>query len=154
VHASYPHRAAIKKLQRARELGAEDTINYRDHAEWEKTVLDLTDGIGVDHVVEVGGTGTLARSVKAVRVGGHIALIGALDMAGEFNPIPVFMKAIRMQGIFVGSREMFEAMNTFISQKQIKPVIDRTFSFEEAKEALSYMQSGSHFGKIVIRVGE
>jgi NADPH:quinone reductase-like Zn-dependent oxidoreductase len=143
-----------EKLQKARNLGADETINYREQVDWEKTVMDLTGGLGVDHVVEVGGTGTLARSVKAVRVGGHIALIGALDMAGEFNPIPVFMKAIRMQGIFVGSREMFEAMNTFISQKQIKPVIDRTFSFEEAKEALSYMQSGSHFGKIVIRVGE
>jgi len=143
-----------EKLERARELGADETINYREQPGWEKSVLDITGGVGADHVIEVGGTGTLARSVKAVRVGGHVALIGALDMAGEFNPIPVFMKAIRMQGIFVGSREMFEAMNAFISEKEIRPVIDRTFPFEEAKEALSYMQSGSHFGKIVIRVGE
>jgi NADPH:quinone reductase-like Zn-dependent oxidoreductase len=143
-----------EKLHRARELGSDETINYREHPDWEKAVMDLTGGIGVDHVVEVGGTGTLPRSVKAVRVGGHIALIGALDMAGEFNPIPVFMKAIRMQGIFVGSREMFEGMNAFISEKEIRPVIDRTFPFEEAKEALRYMQSGSHFGKVVIRVGE
>jgi len=139
-----------EKLQRARELGADETINYREQPDWEKTVLDLTGGVGADHVIEVGGTGTLPRSVKAVRVGGHIALIGALDMAGEFNPIPVFMKAIRMQGIFVGSREMFEAMNAFISQHEITPAIDRTFALEEAQEALRYMQSGSHFGKIVI----
>src|SRR5213075_3124450 len=108
-------------LQKARDLGADETINYREHPDWEKTVLDLTGGVGVDHIMEVGGTGTLPKSVKAVRVGGNIALIGALDMAGEFNPIPVFMKAIRMQGIFVGSREMFEMMNAFISQKEIRP---------------------------------
>jgi len=78
-------------------------------------------------------------------------LIGALDMAGEFNPIPVFMKAIRVQGIFVGSRQMFEDLNGFIVKEDIKPVIDRTFAFDEAKEALRYMESASHFGKIVVR---
>ena len=91
-----------EKLAKVRELGADEMINYREREDWDKAVLELTDGRGVDHVVEVGGAGTLARSVKAVRVGGHIALIGALDMAGEFNPIPVFMKAISVQGIFVG----------------------------------------------------
>ena len=94
----------------------------------------------------------MAKSVKAVRVGGHIALIGALNMAGEFNPIPVFMKAIRMQGIFVGSRQMFEDMNEKISAAKLHPVIDRTFAFDEVKEALRYMESGSHFGKIVVRI--
>ncbi len=140
-----------EKLERVKPLGADHAINYRSREDWDKAVLELTGGRGVDHVMEVGGTGTLAKSVKAARVGGHIALIGALDMAGEFNPIPVFMKAVRVQGIFVGSRAMFEDLNSFIVKENIKPVIDRTFEFDEAKEALRYMESGSHFGKIVLR---
>lgn len=143
-----------EKLSKARALGADETINYRTREDWDKAVLELTNGRGVDHVIEVGGTGTLARSVKAVRVGGHIALIGALDMAGEFNPVPVFMKGIRMQGIFVGSREMFEGLNAVIEKSRMRPVIDRVFDFSEAREALKYMESGSHFGKIVIRIGD
>ncbi len=140
-----------EKLARVRELGADETVNYREHADWDKVVLELTSGVGVDHVIEVGGVGTLARSVKAVRVGGHIALIGALGTAGEFNPIPIFMKAIRLHGIFVGSRAMFEAMNRRIEDAGLRPVIDRVFPFDEAREALEYMKSGSHFGKVVIR---
>lgn len=143
-----------EKLEKVKELGSDETINYRTREDWDKAVLELTDGRGVDHVIEVGGTGTLTKSVKAVRVGGHIALIGALDMAGEFNPVPVFMKGIRMQGIFVGSREMFEGLNAMIAESQLKPVIDRLFEFEEAREALKYMESGSHFGKIVIKIGD
>ncbi len=142
------------KLEQARQLGADETINYRTHDDWDKVVLELTGGLGVDHVVEVGGTGTLAKSVKAVRVGGHIALIGALDMAGEFNPIPVFMKGIRVQGIFIGSRAMFEDLNMMISATKMRPVIDRVFKFEEAIEALHYMESGSHIGKIVVKIGD
>jgi len=141
-----------EKLSKVRGLGADQTINYREDPDWEKAVIEMTGGVGVDHVVEVGGTGTLTRSVKAVRTGGHIALIGALDMAGEFNPIPLFMKAIRMQGIFVGSTEMFTAMNAFIAEHEIRPVIDRTFRFDETRDALKYMASGSHFGKIVIKI--
>lgn len=141
-----------EKLARIRKLGADETVNYRSEPEWDKRVLELTGGKGVDHVIEVGGTGTLPRSVKAVRVGGHIALIGALDMVGEFNPIPIFMKGIRVQGIFVGSREMFEKMNAFIGQHQLRPVIDSTFEFDEVKDALHYMASGSHLGKIVVRL--
>jgi NADPH:quinone reductase-like Zn-dependent oxidoreductase len=141
-----------EKIAKLTELGADACINYRKNPEWDKAVLDLTEGRGVDHVVEVGGTGTLARSVKAVRVGGHIALIGALDMSGEFNPVPVFMKGIRMQGIFVGSRAMFEDMNAKIGASGMRPVIDRVFDFADAPEALAYMESGAHFGKIVIRV--
>ncbi len=143
-----------EKLERIRNLGADETINYKTREDWDKAVLELTDGRGVDHVVEVGGTGTLTRSVRAVRVGGHIALIGALDMAGDFNPIPVFMKGIRVQGIFVGSREMFEGLNLMIESSEIRPVVDRVFGFEEAREALHFMESGSHFGKIVIKIGE
>src|SRR4030095_10695479 len=95
-----------EKLEKVRQLGADETINYREREDWDEAVLELTDGRGVDHVIEVGGTGTLQRSVQAVRVGGHIALIGALDTLGEFNPIPIFMKGIRVQGIFIGSRTM------------------------------------------------
>ena len=143
-----------EKLEKATALGADHIVNYRTREDWDKAVLELTDGRGVDHVVEVGGTGTLTKSVRAVRVGGHIALIGALDMAGEFNPIPVFMKGIRVQGIFVGSRQMFENMDVKISEAKMHPVIDRTFGFDEAKDALRYMESGSHFGKIVIKIGD
>ncbi len=143
-----------EKLERVRRLGADETINYRTREDWDKAVIELTDGRGVDHVVEIGGTGTLSRSVKAVRVGGHIALIGGLDMGGEFNPIPIFMKGIRVQGIFVGSMEMFEGLNAMIETSEMRPVIDRVFDFEEVSEALKYMESGSHFGKIVIRIGD
>jgi NADPH:quinone reductase-like Zn-dependent oxidoreductase len=143
-----------EKLKRIRELGADETINYREVEDWDKAVLELTGGIGVDHVVEVGGTGTLPRSVKAVRTGGHIALIGALDTTGEFNPIPVFMKAIRVQGIFIGSRRMFEDMNAKVTESHLRPVIDKRFGFEQASEALRYMKSGSHFGKIVVGIDE
>ena len=143
-----------EKLARVKELGADETINYRSREDWDKAVLELTNGRGVDHVIEVGGTGTLTKSVKSVRVGGHIALIGALDMAGEFNPVPVFMKGIRMQGIFVGSREMFEGLNAMIEESKMKPVIDRVFDFDQAREALKYMEGGSHFGKIVVKIGD
>ena len=139
-----------EKLARIRDLGADETINYTTTPDWDKAVLELTGGRGVDHVVEVGGSGTLTRSIKSVRVGGHIALIGALDMAGELNPIPIFMKGIRVQGIFIGSREMFEQMDRFIEKHELTPVIDRTFGFDDLPEALHYMESGSHFGKIVI----
>ncbi len=141
-----------EKLERVKQLGADEIINYREHEDWDKAVLEMTDGRGVDHVIEVGGTGTLQRSVKAVCVGGHIALIGALNMSGEFNPIPIFMKGIRMQGIFIGSRQMFEEMNAKIESSGLKPVIDRIFEFEQASDALKYMESGSHFGKIVVRI--
>jgi len=140
-----------ERLERVRTLGADETINYRSTPDWDKAVLELTGGRGVDHVIEVGGSGTLTRSVKSVRTGGHIALIGALDMAGEFNPIPVFMKGIRMQGIFVGSREMFKDMNAFVSEHGIQPVIDREFAFDELRDALHHMATGAHFGKIVVR---
>ena len=141
-----------EKLEKVIQLGADETINYRTREDWDKAVLELTNGVGVDHVVEIGGTGTLTKSVKAVRVGGHIALIGGLNMTGEFNPIPIFMKGIRMQGIFVGSREMFENLNKTIETAKLKPVVDRVFAFEQAAEALNYMASGSHFGKIVIKI--
>lgn len=144
-----------EKLQRAKDLGAGDLINYRETLDWDKAVLDLTEKRGVDHVVEVGGAGTIQRSLKAVRMGGHIALIGALSgsQSGEITPVSVFMKSVKLHGIFVGSRQMFEHLNQLLClHNHLKPVIDKVFEFGEAREALKYMESGSHFGKIVVRI--
>ncbi len=143
-----------EKLTRVRQLGADDTINYKTREDWDTAALELTGKRGVDHVVEVGGSGTLARSLNAVRLGGHIAMIGALSGSGEFSPVHVFMKAIRLQGVFTGSRQMFEDMNKAIEVNKLRPVVDRTFEFSEVKDALKYMESGSHFGKIVVRMSE
>lgn len=141
------------KLERAKQLGACDGINYRTTPDWDKRVRELTGGRGVDHVVEVGGAGTLPQSLRAVRVGGRIPLIGVLaGQAGECNPLPAVMKNITIQGIFCGSRSMFEAMNRAIALHQLRPVIDRVFAFEDAVDALKYLESGAHFGKIVIRI--
>jgi NADPH:quinone reductase-like Zn-dependent oxidoreductase len=140
-----------EKLARARELGADETINYKTTPAWDKEVLRLTGGAGVDHVVEVGGSGTLAKSANAARVGGHVSVIGVLASGGDFNPVSILMKSLRMQGIFVGSRQMFEDMNRAIEATRLKPVVDKTFSFGEAREALRYMESGSHLGKIVLK---
>ncbi len=138
------------KLERAKTLGATDLINYRSTPDWDQRVLELTDGIGVDHVVEVGGPGTLERSMRAVRVGGTVSLIGILTGGGQVDPMILLRKSIRLQGIYVGSREMFEAMNRALTMNHIRPVIDRVFPFEETREALKYMESAAHFGKIVI----
>ena len=140
-----------EKLARVRQLGADQTINYKKTPAWDKEVLRLTDGIGVDHVVEVGGAGTLPRSVNAARINGLVAVIGVLASGGGLEPVRVLMKGLRVQGIFVGSRQMFEDMNRAILANQLKPVIDRTFSFDQARQALEYMESGSHFGKIVLK---
>jgi NADPH:quinone reductase-like Zn-dependent oxidoreductase len=138
------------KLERVRAMGVADTINYRSIPEWDKPVRELTKGRGVDHVIEVGGAETLPKSLKAVRMGGTISLIGVLSGAGDINFVPIFMRTIRLQGIFVGSREMFEDMNRAITTHELRPVIDRVFPFGEIKEALRYMQSGAHFGKICL----
>ena len=140
------------KLERARKLGADETLNYRNDLDWDKWALELTNKRGVDHVVEVGGAGTLQRSMRAVRMGGHIAVIGVVAGKGEYSHTPIFMKALRMIGVFVGSREMFEDMNRAIEESNLRPVVDRAFAFEEAREALRFMKEGSHFGKIVITI--
>jgi NADPH:quinone reductase-like Zn-dependent oxidoreductase len=140
------------KLERARRLGASDGINYKTTPDWEERVRALTGGTGVDHVVEVGGAGTLGKSLRAVRAGGRISLIGILTGGGEVNPLPILMKNVRVQGIYVGSREMFEAMNRAIALHELRPVVDRVFPFAEAREALRYLESGAHFGKVCIRI--
>jgi NADPH:quinone reductase-like Zn-dependent oxidoreductase len=141
-----------EKLARAKALGASAFVNYRTHPKWEEQVRELTGGMGVDHVVEVGGAGTLAQSFKAVRRSGRISVIGVLSgAAAEVNPMPVLMRGLTLQGIFVGNRRMFLDMNRALETSALKPVVDRVFPFAEAKEALRYLQSGAHFGKVVIR---
>ena len=139
------------KLERARSLGADEMINYNAIPEWDKRVQDLTDGRGVDYVVEAGGAETLNKSLSAVRWGGQISLMGVLSgFRGEINTAAILGKNIRVQGVHVGSREMFEEMNRSITQSQIHPVVDRVFPFSEARQAYEYLESGSHFGKVVI----
>jgi NADPH:quinone reductase-like Zn-dependent oxidoreductase len=142
------------KLERARALGADATINYVTTPDWEKKVRELTGGEGADHVLETGGGGTFARSVRATRVGGAIALIG--NLAGtttEVNLAPILMQNIRVQGVLVGSRETFEAMNKAVSHHGLRPVVDRVFPFDDARAAFEWMAGQKHFGKIVVRLG-
>ena len=140
-----------EKLARARELGAWATINYREKPEWQDEVLALTDGRGADLTVEVGGAGTLPRTIQATRVAGTIGLIGVLT-GGEINPALIMRRSIKLQGIYVGSRRMFQDMNRAIAHHDIRPVIDRTFAFDDAKAAYHAMQAAGHFGKLVIRM--
>ncbi len=139
------------KLARARELGASDGINYQTTPDWDVAARNLTEGLGVDRVVEVGGAGTLPRSIKATKIGGQIALIGVLT-GGEIDPRPLLMRNIRLQGIYVGSRVMFESMNRAIALHKLRPVVDRVFPFDQAAEAYKHLESGSHFGKVVIKI--
>ena len=141
------------KIARAKALGANHGINYKTTPDWEKAALGFTGGRGVDHVVEVGGAATLARSFGAIRVGGKISLIGGLSgPATELNPGLIFARRANVQGISVGSTQMFEAMSRAIAASGIKPALDKVFPFDEAQAAYRHMASGAHFGKIVIRV--
>ncbi len=143
-----------EKLARAKALGAAFGINYKTTPDWEKAAVAFTGGRGVDHVIEVGGEATLTRSFGAIRVGGKISMIGSVSGgATSLNPGLIFSKRANVQGIYVGSTEMFEAMNAAIAANKIKPAIDRVFGFDEVKAAYNHMASGAHFGKIVIRVG-
>jgi NADPH:quinone reductase-like Zn-dependent oxidoreductase len=142
------------KIARARTLGAAHAINYKTTPDWEKAAMEFTGGRGVDHVVEVGGAGTLAKSFGAIRLGGKISMIGNLSgPASELDPRLIMGRRANIQGISVGSTQMFEAMNRAIAANKIKPVIDKVFGFDDAKAAYQHMASGAHFGKIVIKVG-
>jgi NADPH:quinone reductase-like Zn-dependent oxidoreductase len=143
-----------EKAERLRLLGADEVVNYRTREDWDAAVLEIVGKPGVDHVVEVGGAGTLPRSLRAVRIGGHIALIGALTGAATFDPISVFMKTVRLQGIFTGSRAMFEEMNRAITVNGLRPVVDSSFAFSDAPKAFRHMGGAAHFGKIVVRIDE
>jgi NADPH:quinone reductase-like Zn-dependent oxidoreductase len=140
------------KLAHLRELGASGVINYQTTPEWDVKVLEMTGGEGVDHVIEVGGSGTLTRSIRAVKLGGRISLIGLLAGGGQIDPMPMLLKSVTLQGIYVGSREMFEEMNRAMEVNNVQPVIDRIFPFSEAREAYRHLESGAHFGKVCIAV--
>ena len=139
------------KLERTRELGAFGTVNYVADPDWQNEVRALTGGVGVAHVLDVGGRETLPKALQALGFGGHISLIGGLSGFASSMPIGSFIGlGASVSGLYVGSREDFEAMNAFIIEHELRPVVDRVFSFEEAAEAYAYMESGSHLGKIVI----
>ena len=141
------------KLNVAREHGADETVNYRETPEWAAEVLKKTDGRGVDFVVEVGGPGTLGQSLQAVAVGGQVSLIGVLDdPRGKVNPLPAMFNVASIQGIYVGSRAMHERCVADLKSHNLRPLIDRTFSFDETHEAFSYFKSQQHIGKVVITI--
>jgi NADPH:quinone reductase-like Zn-dependent oxidoreductase len=142
-----------EKLARAKTLGAVGGVNYRTNADWEKAVRPLTGGAGVQHVLEVGGKDTLQKALTTVGPGGHVALIGGLGgFGGEIAGPALIGPNITVSGIYVGSRENFEAMNQFIEQHQIHPVIDKVVDFKDADSAYKLMESGEFLGKIVIRM--
>jgi NADPH:quinone reductase-like Zn-dependent oxidoreductase len=140
-----------EKLAKAKALGGDILINYRDNPEWHEHVRDATDGVGVDNILEVGGPGTLEQSLKSVRVGGTVSLIGLLSM-GENQPsmVPALLNGITVRGVYVGSTEMFRQMNHAITANAISPAVDSVFPFDEAREAYEYFISQKHFGKVVI----
>ena len=139
------------KLERAKTLGLDAGLNYSTNPDWEKWAHEQTGGEGVDVVGEVGGSGTLPRSIKAVKPGGTVAQIGVLSGSAEVVDVrPILARQVRIHGVYVGSRADFVAMNKAITEAHMKPVIDSVFPFAEAQAALRYMQSAAHFGKIVI----
>jgi NADPH:quinone reductase-like Zn-dependent oxidoreductase len=141
------------KLEHARRLGAEGCINYRTTPEWEGEVLKLTGGRGVDCVLEVGGAGTLSRSIASLAVGGRIALIGVLTgPAAAGSPYGLLGKQASVHGVYVGSRGQFERMNAAIALHRLEPIIDRVFDFDDAPGAYRHLESGTHFGKVVVRI--
>ena len=142
------------KLEKARQLGADHCINYQEIPEWSKSLWDWSGRHGVDHVVEVGGPGTFEQSMKSVAADGHIALIGVLTGFGPptASLFPLLARNVRLDGIYVGSRDDFEAMVGFLNSHQLTPQIDRRFRFEQTPEAFEYLESAQHFGKIVIEL--
>jgi NADPH:quinone reductase-like Zn-dependent oxidoreductase len=141
------------KLERMRELGADKALNYKETPKWGREVRKLADGRGVDLIVEVGGAQTLGESLTSVAMGGFIGLIGVLSgNAAPLNFTSVFMKYVRIQGILVGHRDGFEAMNRAFEAAELRPVVDKVFELEDSRAALEHLQSGAHFGKVCVRI--
>ncbi|MDF3818611.1 NAD(P)-dependent alcohol dehydrogenase [Leptospira sp. 96542] len=142
-----------EKLKKAKSLGADYSINYKETPEWGKEVRSITNKIGADHIIEVGGAGTLEQSIAACKPFGVIHLIGILaGRSGELNLLPAVMNNIKIQGLVVGGRNAFFDMNKAIESSKLKPVVDKVFPIENTKGAIEYLRSGSHFGKIVITI--
>ncbi|MEX1034743.1 MAG: NAD(P)-dependent alcohol dehydrogenase [Sneathiella sp.] len=140
-----------EKLDHAKQLGAKEVVNYREHPDWDKRVMEMTEGRGVDLVVEVGGAGTLEKSIASVRLGGRISLVGVLT-GGQIDPTSIMRKSITLQGIYVGPRDMFARLNAALLHNDIHPVVDATVDFRDAKDAYRMMENAGHFGKIVIKI--
>lgn len=139
-----------EKLEQARNIGADHTINYKSDEKWGSTVMEITGGRGVDHVIEVGGPGTIAQSIRAVRIGGHIALIGVLTgVSGEVPTALLMQKQAKIEGLIVGSREGQQDFVRALERSDVRPVIDRSFGLDTLGDAFRYQQSAAHFGKIV-----
>jgi len=142
-----------EKLEKARQMGADDLINYTENQKWDQFVMQKTSRIGADLVLELGGGGTLARSMESAKINGRISMVGVLTgFDGQVNPLPILRKSLSVNGIYVGSREMQQQFHAALEQNKIHPVIDRIFNFNLVKEAYEYLQSGQHFGKIVIQL--
>jgi NADPH:quinone reductase-like Zn-dependent oxidoreductase len=140
-----------EKLEKARALGADLIVNYRERADWDQAVLELTGGAGADHIIELGGIGTLPRSYQAVAREGEIKLIGVITRPdGDLSPYPLMFKGASLRGIFVGRRHHFADLLRAIVANGIDPVIDRTFAFADAPAAFEYLASAQHVGKVVI----
>lgn len=141
-----------EKLEKTKKLGASSTVNYKRFPDWEEQILELTSGKGVDHVIETVGGENLNRSLNAVKLSGTISFIGLIaGLSAPINTYQFVTKNVRLHGIETGSREMFEEMNRFIEENRLKPVIDKTFALSEIQEALKYLESGRHFGKIAVK---
>ena len=141
------------KLERARAMGADECINYKTTPSWEQKVLELTDGQGVDHVIDTGGVGTLPKSYLAVGPGGTVSVIGVMTRPeGDLSPYPLMTKYAMVRGVFVGAREHFDGLMKAIAVNELRPVIDKTFPFAAAPEAYKYLKSAQHFGKVVITI--
>jgi NADPH:quinone reductase-like Zn-dependent oxidoreductase len=142
-----------EKLRRAHQLGAAHGINYKESPDWDERALALTSKRGVDHIVEVVGAENLTRSLNAIRMSGTISVVGLLGgTAAHIETFGFVEKNVRLNGILVGSREMFEAMNQAVTEHKLKPVIDSVFGFDEVPAALRYLETGAHFGKVCIHV--
>lgn len=142
-----------EKLRRAGGLGAVHGINYKESPDWDERVLEITGKRGVDHVIEVVGAENLTRSLNAVRMSGSISVIGLLGgTSAQIETFGFVEKNVRLNGIYIGSREMFEEMNQAITEHGLKPVVDRVFAFDEVQDALRYLETGSHFGKVCVRL--
>jgi NADPH:quinone reductase-like Zn-dependent oxidoreductase len=142
------------KLARAKQLGADAGINYVTTPDWARPARALTGGRGFDHIVELGGEKTLPQSLRAIRPGGTISMIGVLSGSALSAPLGhVVTRQVRLQGITVGHRDGCEAMMRAIEQHRLRPVVDRVFEFEQLREALAYLKRGAHFGKICLRHG-
>jgi NADPH:quinone reductase-like Zn-dependent oxidoreductase len=142
-----------EKLKQAKQMSATHGINYLKIEDWPQAILELTDGLGVDAVVEVGGAKTLSKAIRSVKKGGVVCVIGILS--GSKEPLdlrPILMNNIRLQGIFVGAKTVFDAMNRVICHANIHPIVDRIFDFDEAKKAFYHLESAQHFGKVSIKI--